>query len=112
MNADHAAGTVVVDDNLVQFRGVHGRFAGGDIATDADLDFRKPDWVLTFSTVSVDKIVWHELPKPWVEALLPEFLKDYKPDGVFKGTAHRHSRLRSKTTRSTSPGPARARSTM
>ena len=87
MNAEHAAGAVVVDDNLVQLRGVHGRFAGGAIATDADLDFRKPEWVLAFSTVSVDKVVWHELPKPWVEALLPEFLKDYKPDGVFKGRA-------------------------
>ncbi|HVS38275.1 MAG TPA: AsmA-like C-terminal region-containing protein [Gemmataceae bacterium] len=87
MNADHAAGQVVVDDNLVQLRGVHGKFAGGDVAADADLDFRQAAWVLTFSTVSVDKIVWHELPKTWVDALLPEFLKDYKPDGVFHGKA-------------------------
>ncbi len=87
LNADHAAGQVVVDDNLVQIRGVHGRFAGGAIITDADLDFRKPAWVLTFSTVALDQAVWHELPPSWVDALLPEFLKDYKPDGVFKGRA-------------------------
>ena len=87
MNADHAAGKVVVDDNLVQLRGVHGKFAGGDIATDADLDFRKPAWVLTFSTVSLDQAVWHKLPQSWIDALLPAFLKDYKPDGVFKGRA-------------------------
>ncbi len=87
MNADHAAGKVVVDDDLVQLRGVHGTFAGGDIATDADLDFRKPAWVLTFSTVSLDQAVWHKLPQSWIDALLPAFLKDYKPDGVFKGRA-------------------------
>ena len=87
MNADHAAGTVVVDDNLVQLRGVRGHFAGGSVATDADLDFRRPAWVLTFLTVSADKISWQELPKPWVDALSPGFLKDSKLEGVFHGKA-------------------------
>ena len=87
MNASQAAGVVTVDDNLVKLRGVHGKFAGGNIATDADLDFRKPEWALTFSTVTADNIVWHELPKTWVDALLPAFLKDYKLNGVFHGQA-------------------------
>ena len=41
LDADQASGKVVVEDNLVTLRGVRGRFAGGKIGTDADLDFRE-----------------------------------------------------------------------
>jgi hypothetical protein len=68
-DADHAAGKVVVDDNLVQLRGVHGRFAQGQIETEADLDFRKAAWALKFSTVAVQKVVLHELPRDWLAAV-------------------------------------------
>ena len=76
-----------MDDNLVQLRGVHGRFAGGEIATDGDLDFRKADWVLQFTTVGVDKVVLHELPAEWREALLPEAIRNLDPDGQLTGQA-------------------------
>ena len=69
LNADHAAGKVVVDDNLVQLRGVHGRFAQGRIATESDLDFRKAAWLLKFTTVAVQKVVLHDLPRDWLAAV-------------------------------------------
>ena len=66
LDADHAAGKVVVDDNLVQLRGVHGRFAKGQMETEGDLDFRKAAWALKFTTVGVQKVVLHELPRDWL----------------------------------------------
>ena len=87
LDATGASGNVVVDDNLVQLRGVHGRFSGGELATEGDLDFRKPDWSLNFTTVSVDKVVLHELPAEWREALLPEAIRNLDPDGQLTGQA-------------------------
>jgi hypothetical protein len=69
LDADHAAGKVVVDDNLVQLRGVHGRFAQGQLETEGDLDFRKAAWLLKFTTVAVKKVVLHELPRDWLAAV-------------------------------------------
>jgi translocation and assembly module TamB len=69
LDADHAAGKVVVDDNLVQLRGVHGRFAQGQLDTEGDLDFRKAAWLLKFTTVAVKKVVLHELPRDWLAAV-------------------------------------------
>ena len=87
LDATGASGNVVADDNLVQLRGVHGRFSGGDLATDGDLDFRKADWVLNFTTVAVDKVVLHELPAAWREALLPDAVRNLDPDGLLAGQA-------------------------
>ena len=111
LDATGASGNVVVDDNLVQLRGVHGRFAGGDLATDGDLDFRKADWVLNFTTVSVDKVVLHELPAEWREALLPEAIRKLDPDGELTGQAANVARLLGRRHRCKSPERARARST-
>jgi translocation and assembly module TamB len=69
LDADHAAGKVVVDDNLVQLRGVHGRFAQGQIETEGDLDFCKAGWTLKFTTVAVQKVVLHDLPRDWLAAV-------------------------------------------
>jgi hypothetical protein len=69
LDADHAAGKVVVDDNLVQLRCVHGRFAQGQLETEGDLDFRKAAWLLKFTTVAVKKVVLHELPRDWLAAV-------------------------------------------
>ena len=87
LDATGASGNVVVDDNLVQLRGVHGRFAGGEIATEGDLDFRKPDWVLLFTTVSADKVVLHQLPGEWRNSILPEAVRNLDPDGELTGKA-------------------------
>ncbi len=87
LDATGASGNVVVDDNLVQLRGVHGRFSGGEIATDGDLDFRKPDWTLLFSTISVNKVVLHDLPAEWRHALLPEAIRRLGLEGQLTGQA-------------------------
>jgi len=87
LDATGASGNVVVDDNLVQLRGVHGRFSGGEIATDGDLDFRKPEWSLLFSTISVDKVVLHDLPAEWRKALLPEAIRKLGLEGQLTGQA-------------------------
>jgi translocation and assembly module TamB len=81
LDADHAAGKVVVDDNLVQLRGVHGRFAQGRIETEGDLDFRKAAWALKFTTVAVKKVVLHELPRDWLAAVRRQI------DGELTGAA-------------------------
>ena len=78
---------MVVNDNLVTLRGVHGRFSGGEIATDGDLDFRKPEWSLLFTTISVDKVVLHDLPAEWRKALLPEAIRNLGLEGQLTGQA-------------------------
>ncbi len=82
LDAAHVAGKVVVDNNLVQLRGVHGRFAEGQIATAGDLDFRKADWVLKFTTVAVQKVVLHDLPRDWLAAVRHQI------DGELTGEAN------------------------
>ena len=68
-------------------RGVHGHFSGGEIATDGDLDFRKPEWSLLFTTISVNKVVLHDLPSEWRKALLPEAIRNLGLEGQLTGQA-------------------------
>jgi uncharacterized protein involved in outer membrane biogenesis len=85
MDADRASGAVVVDDNLVTLRGVQGRFAGGELRTDADLDFRQEAWKLKFPMIEVDKVAVHDMPQRWTEALK---LRGAGIDGQLTGKAN------------------------
>jgi hypothetical protein len=87
LDADHANGQIIVDDNIVRLRGVHGRFASGEIQTDADLDFGGPSWRLQFPQIEARNVVVHELPRLWIQSL-----KD-KIDGELNGKADVHVTL-------------------
>jgi translocation and assembly module TamB len=84
LDADHALGKVVVEDELVLLRDVKGRVKGrrgegrGAIETSGNLDFRPAASVLSF-TVAVRDVPLHDLPEEWG---LPESL-----DGQLSGQA-------------------------
>jgi translocation and assembly module TamB len=74
LDADGAAGQVVVQDNVVSLQDVAARFADGSISLpSANLDFSKAAWALEFHQVAVDKVVLHSLPKSWVESIRGRF---------------------------------------
>jgi hypothetical protein len=64
LDADHAAGTVIVEDGRVLLEGVRGDAAGGKIATDADMDFAGKVTQMKFD-VNVHDVVLQDLPRSW-----------------------------------------------
>jgi len=83
LDADHASGQVVVENALVDLRGVRGRFVGGDILLPAaELDFRTEPTRMHFD-VAVKSLQLQELRERWpVVAKVP---KDFK--GQITGSA-------------------------
>jgi uncharacterized protein involved in outer membrane biogenesis len=79
LDATHAAGVVVVEDGRVLLRKVTGRAAGGDVAVDADMDFRGEPSRLAFD-LDVRRLVLAELPRQWE---LPR-----QVEGKLTGQAH------------------------
>src|SRR5205807_57329 len=65
MTAEGVTGKIVVEDGVITLGGVSGRFAGGTIRTDAELDFVKSPSELRFKSVAVDGLDVHQLPKSW-----------------------------------------------
>jgi len=65
LDAAGASGKVVIDDGLVELRGVQGQAFEGTIRTDADLDFRKAVTRLHFSKVDVRGVNMRRLPENW-----------------------------------------------
>jgi hypothetical protein len=78
LTATGASGKLVVEDKVVTLTGVRGHTAGGEIATDAVLDFRPRDSVLDFKRIEVRGVAIHKLPHSW---RLPPF------DGRLTGRA-------------------------
>ncbi len=65
LDADHTSGRLVVEDALVELRGVQGKFVDGDILLPtADLDFRENPWHLKFD-VSVKDLQLQKLSALW-----------------------------------------------
>jgi translocation and assembly module TamB len=67
-----ASGKLVIDNGLVQLRGVKGRAHEGTLQTDADLDFRGPATHLNFRKLEAHNLDIRLLPKSWG---LPEELE-------------------------------------
>jgi hypothetical protein len=65
LQADHASGQAIIEDGLVTLRDVRGQTADGEIATDADLDFRKKPAKLDFKSIEVHHVVLSKLPAQW-----------------------------------------------
>jgi hypothetical protein len=64
LDADHASGKVIIEDKLVRLLEVKGHSADGTIATNAELDFRKPVSELEFA-LEVNNAELHLLPHSW-----------------------------------------------
>jgi hypothetical protein len=64
LHAEQAQGKVVIDDNIVRLRGVHGQAADGTLKTDADLDFHAKPNQLAFK-VSAERLSLSKLPGHW-----------------------------------------------
>lgn len=58
-------GKLVIDDNLVQLRGVTGEAYGGRLSADADLDFRGDPMKLAFTGVEVSGLDVSQFPESW-----------------------------------------------
>jgi hypothetical protein len=65
LDADHASGKLTVHDKVVDLAGVRGRAAGGEIRTDAVLDFRPPEGSVLDFKIDVAGLLLHALPQSW-----------------------------------------------
>ena len=72
LDASKVQGRIVIDDQVVQLRGVHGVAAQGDVNLEGDLDFRQP-WYLPPTAmrsalafdIKANKLRTRELPASW-----------------------------------------------
>jgi hypothetical protein len=64
LQSDRVEGKVIVEDGQVTLKELHGMTADGGIATNAQLDFRRPLREMTFA-ISVYRVDTHRLPKEW-----------------------------------------------
>jgi hypothetical protein len=81
-----AHGELVIDDALVELRQVQGKAYGGDIALDADLDFRGQDTRLSFPKITLTNLNVADVPESWNEAEL-RTLRKLAPNGKLTGSA-------------------------
>jgi hypothetical protein len=84
LNAEHVAGKLIVDDQLVTLAGVTGRVADGTLGVSGTLDFRVEPTAVTLDVRARDVVVQH-LPRSWD---FPDTL-----DGKLTGAAHLALRL-------------------
>jgi AsmA-like C-terminal region len=64
LDATETSGRVVIENRQVQLRGVKGRMFGGNIATEADMDFRGEGSKVKFD-VDVRQVQLEKLPASW-----------------------------------------------
>jgi hypothetical protein len=81
LHADQAHGHVVVADERVELRGVHGRASEGALGVDGDLDFHREPSRLQFA-IRAEGLQISKLPEAW---RMPSFLRF---DGRLSGRAN------------------------
>ena len=64
LDVEQAEGRILIDDGLVQLRGVSGQAAGGEIHADGELDFRDEPSRLHFD-LAVERLDVGKLPQWW-----------------------------------------------
>jgi hypothetical protein len=84
LSAQKVGGMVFIDDDLVQLRDIKGQSLGGDIHTDADLDFRGAVGKLRFSRIKVENVNLGEVPEMWN---IPSVIRETVSNGKLFGTA-------------------------
>jgi AsmA-like protein len=60
-----ATGKVVIDDNLVEARGIQGKSFGGTVTTDGKLDFRGDAIHLILPDMKLANLDVHDVPEAW-----------------------------------------------
>jgi uncharacterized protein involved in outer membrane biogenesis len=65
LDAEDAAGRVVIEDGVVRLRDVTGRVSGGRLATDADLDFNGSTTKFDFARLEINGVPVQRLPRGW-----------------------------------------------
>jgi hypothetical protein len=64
LDADQAHGKVIIENGVVRLEKVQGQTAGGEISTDAVMDFHTTPDQLTFA-IQVQGLDLHQLPRKW-----------------------------------------------
>jgi len=64
LNAEDAAGEVIIEDGMVQLQGVVGKTADGEIKVNSEMDFRGEASMLHFD-VDVENLDVRQLPPQW-----------------------------------------------
>lgn len=77
-------GKLIVEDNLVQLRGIRGKAFGGEVEIEGDFDFQGEVSKLTLSRIKGTDLNVGDLPEDWG---IPAFARTTIPMGKFSGSA-------------------------